>query len=508
MSSSHTEVKCKLSPIVNAESQTQFKIAVDDWIKPKAITDKNGGDGNLTVDGDFNSYYYSSSTSCEIIYDFGLSQKADLKRIQIFPRLNNLSSLEGSKVYGSQDGSTLVLLFSVNNVIPNWNVFETSTAGSWKYRYFHVKHSECRVAEIKFFGVLVFDISGLSSIQCNISYDPGNKSLLNKVEYRSDKTYYVSSVSPVEGPSSGGTAVTINGFFDGSSSQVKIGSSVCNISAQSTTQILCTTTARTSLTDTTFSITASSGDVALKGLSFRYIDRWSDSNTWGGEVPPTDGEIAFVPAGQVLLVDDPAIKVSAMVVEGRVEFEDSQDMTFDANYILVRGGEFFVSSEANRRVNRLVFTMHGNRGDKGLPGFDNKVIAVQNGHIGMYGQKRTPVWTELSATAAAGATSITLIENVDWKAGEKIILAPTGRNKQEYDIRIVKSVSNNVVQLETALQYTHFAQVLTFDGKSFNVRGEVGLLTRNIVFKGDSNSEANKFGGHIMMRGEELQVSG
>ena len=103
-----------------------------------------------------------------------------------------------------------------------------------------------------------------------------------------------------------------------------------------------------------------------------------------------------------------------MVVEGRVEFEDTQDQTFDASYVIIRGGEFYVSSETNRRQNKLVITMHGNRGDKGLPGFDNKVIAVQNGKIGMYGKLRNYVWTELATTANVGATSISLIVSVDW----------------------------------------------------------------------------------------------
>lgn len=31
------------------------------------------------------------------------------------------------------------------------------------------------------------------------------------------------------------------------------------------------------------------------------------------------------------------------------------------------------------------------------------------------------------------------------------------------------------------------------------MRAEVGLLSRNIVFKGDADTEATKYGAHIMM---------
>lgn len=34
------------------------------------------------------------------------------------------------------------------------------------------------------------------------------------------------------------------------------------------------------------------------------------------------------------------------------------------------------------------------------------------------------------------------------------------------------------------------------------MRAEVGLLTRNIVMKGDDDSEADEYGSHLMMTGK------
>lgn len=43
----------------------------------------------------------------------------------------------------------------------------------------------------------------------------------------------------------------------------------------------------------------------------------------------------------------------------------------------------------------------------------------------MYGQERSQTWTMLASTVSAGATTLTLQEDVDWVAGEKIVVAST-----------------------------------------------------------------------------------
>lgn len=43
----------------------------------------------------------------------------------------------------------------------------------------------------------------------------------------------------------------------------------------------------------------------------------------------------------------------------------------------------------------------------------------------MHGAPRTPSWTELSATADVGDTTLTLLEAVNWKLGDEIGIAST-----------------------------------------------------------------------------------
>ena len=49
---------------------------------------------------------------------------------------------------------------------------------------------------------------------------------------------------------------------------------------------------------------------------------------------------------------------------------------------------------------------------------------------------------------------------------------------------------------------------MTYDSKTTELRGEVGLLSRNVVVQGDQNSKKDEYGSHIMIRGEEGKVVG
>jgi len=78
---------------------------------------------------------------------------------------------------------------------------------------------------------------------------------------------------------------------------------------------------------------------------------WSDTETWGGDVPPLEGESVSIPKGQHLLVDiDTSPKLKAIIVEGSLIFAPHETdpnhlRTFDACYIIVMGGYMEVGTE-------------------------------------------------------------------------------------------------------------------------------------------------------------------
>lgn len=58
-----------------------------------------------------------------------------------------------------------------------------------------------------------------------------------------------------------------------------------------------------------------------------------------------------------------------------------------------------------------------------------------------------------------------------------------------------------MVTLTSPLSYEHYAGVQDFgNGDVLEMRGEVGLLSRNVLIRGDEATSArNKFGAHIML---------
>lgn len=59
----------------------------------------------------------------------------------------------------------------------------------------------------------------------------------------------------------------------------------------------------------------------------------------------------------------------------------------------------------------------------------------------MHGQLRNPTWTIVESTISPGDTSFTVVEPVDWKAGEVIAVAATGFDHRESEQMTIESVS-------------------------------------------------------------------
>jgi cell migration-inducing and hyaluronan-binding protein len=108
----------------------------------------------------------------------------------------------------------------------------------------------------------------------------------------------------------------------------------------------------------------------------------------------------------------------------------------------------------------------------------------------MIGTERTPTWTVLEQTVEAGQNKITLQREVDWKVGESIAIASTSFNGREAEERMITNIDNTdptkpVLTLDRPLEFRHFADTETYGDVEIDMRAEVGLLSRQIVFRGD-----------------------
>ena len=319
----------------------------------------------------------------------------------------------------------------------------------------------------------------------------------------------------------GGESVTFTGtnFHDSNTITVTIDNRVCAVTAQTATSVTCTTADKPYVPDTPVLVinVDGFGDVANMGKSFLYVSKWSLPETWGGDLPPQEGEAIQVPKGQHLLFDiDASPKLSFLNVEGSLIFPPSTDpnheRTFDAHYVLVKGN-MEVGTAEDRYTSKMTITMWSTKYDPNIPIFGNKVIGVNFGTLDMHGIERPITWTDLKTTAAAGATSITLNDmkdgaTLDWKVGEDIVIAPTtysGRDAEQRTIKTITNLDTNpVITFDGPLLTDHYAGVQTFGAGTANedsieMRAEVGLLTRNVKYRGDpEHTPDNQYGAVII----------
>jgi hypothetical protein len=324
----------------------------------------------------------------------------------------------------------------------------------------------------------------------------------------------LTAINPRFGKVQGGETVTFTGSNFGTSvSAVKVtlDGIDCPVQTVSDTQITCITGSRPGTPETSTVIRIEGyGYAATNGLVFRYVSYWSDEETWGNEFIPMEGDTLFIQKGVNLLVDvDSTPLLKAVLVEGSLIFPSDSDpehvRTFDAHYIFVKGGYMEVGTENDPYTSKLIITLHGNKQSPEIPIYGNKVIAVRHGILDMHGVPRNPTWTELDTTANPGEATITLVQAVDWKEGELIVIAPTGYDNDEAEERTIVSIDRSninkpILTLDRPLLFKHYAAIETYGTETLEMRAEVGLLTRNVVFRGDPDTSANnQYGAHIML---------
>ena len=422
---------------------------------------------------------------------------------------------------GSNDGVSYVDLFTMDEKLhEGWNYFKWEDGDQPKYRFYRFyaeKRGACKINEITFTGVETIDSSS-SSHTCDAKLVTGEtETRLNSVEYVGSLTPALSAINPRHGTVVGGDSVTFTGTqmsSDTSKYTIIIDGIVCEPTAATTTSVTCTTGKRPGLIPTSLYIyIEGQGLVSNRGLVFTYVNMWSQDTTWGGEFAPMEGESVWIPEGLNLYVDvDRTPVLKAIIVEGSLIFAPDADPNherfFDAHYIFINKGMMEVGTEEFPYTSKITITMHSSVEDPYIPIYGNKVIGVRYGTLDMHGIERTPTWTKLETTVEPGATVITLQEEVDWVAGEQISIASTefdGRQGEQRTI-IAVSADKKTLTLDQPLTYKHFAQTQYFgenDIDFIDMRAEVGLLTRNVAFRGDpETSIATEYGATMFFHSD------
>lgn len=135
-----------------------------------------------------------------------------------------------------------------------------------------------------------------------------------------------------------------------------------------------------------------------------------------------------------------------------------------------------------------------------------EIILTAAGMIGVWGnltirgKKVARSWVLLGSTAKHGDNTVTVEGDVTgWDIGSEILISPTGHDPHLGETRIIQDIVKGesgmtVIKLNSALEYEHYAgKEEQYEQRTVRVQGEVALLGRNVVVRGEGLGDDNKY---------------
>ncbi|XP_060067607.1 fibrocystin-L-like [Ylistrum balloti] len=349
--------------------------------------------------------------------------------------------------------------------------------------------------------------SDLALQQCDVKIivNSVTETLENAYTYDPALTPVIDDVTPKRGGTQGGTKLTISGSNFGLSqvttagcvSKVTIGGTLCNITKWTNSSIECVTEAHSKSERAGVRLeTGCNGKANEENARFHFVDVWSSVYTWGGAAAglPTAGDIVVIQKGQTILFDTDSPILKMLIIQGGELVFDEVDVELHAENILITdGGLLQVGTEDNPFEHRATISLHGHQRSKELPIYGTKSLAVREGTLDLHGLHRDITWTKLAHTAEAGDKHLNLQHEVTWQKGDLIVISTTGgvNSQTETEVVTIESVSsdNKTITLGSELANSHLGRSELVAGRRLDFSAEVGLLTRNVVVRGQSDPQ-------------------
>ena len=237
--------------------------------------------------------------------------------------------------------------------------------------------------------------------------------------------------------------------------------------------------------------------------------RWDDPATWEQNRVPTNGDIVGIPRDKRVELASATASLRGLWIDGSLTFAADADVSLTSRFAILTG-TLQAGTATQPYTKRAVVTMTGSDPQHDVLGMGTKgIIVMTGGLLKLHGELRL-AWTQLTANADVGATTMILKDDAStWRAGDKLALAPGGWDPREAEVVEVASVAGKVVSFKEPLRFPRTAQLKTIEGRTLDERPAVGLTTRNIVIRGADDADDIGLGGHVMvMSGGNAQVSG
>src|ERR1700733_6471459 len=231
--------------------------------------------------------------------------------------------------------------------------------------------------------------------------------------------------------------------------------------------------------------------------------RWSDPATWPDGQVPRAGDKVTIESGKDVVLDVSPPPLHGLTVDGKLSVSDKANLELTTEWILLRG-ELEIGTEAKPHTRKATITLTDNVPNEEIEGMGDRGIMILGGTLNLHGD-RTNSWTKLARTAEEGSSSIQVLDAKGWRVGDQIVLASTDFDAHQAERRTISDIKGNTITLDKKLDYMHFGRI-TF---GVDERGEVGMLTRNILIQASPDADKTMFGGHVMaMVTSKMYVSG
>lgn len=242
-------------------------------------------------------------------------------------------------------------------------------------------------------------------------------------------------------------------------------------------------------------------------LRMEMIHDWQDARVWGGSIPNAN-DVATIPVGSAVAMRN-TLNANRIIVNGDLVAGHNQNVSINTKNIMAMGANSLIEfgQDLAPYPGTANITLTANANDPEIMGMGNNFLGAMNGGVlEVHGVERKS-WTRLGANVAANSNQITLMEPVDWKAGDEIVIVSSRTDWNEAEKRTISAVSSNskVVTLSSNLNYPHVGVVKSYTDNSgarswdADLRAEVGLLSHNIKIQGNAAAASTGYGGHIMM---------
>lgn len=218
-----TTATFEIPPLITPVTlQTYPELGTTQKITPAAIISDSAANTKYSFDNVHSTYYTSNSTSCYIGIDSGPNTLINIKRIRYFPYNKWVIAAQFIKdaiFEASVDGTSYTQIGVVDQTVhAGWNSFLVNTNTNYRYvRMRHTNVSQCRLAELEVYGVLLNDVAvaSISSFTISAVYDDGfnQVTLNNAITYKTTTTPVITATLPTTLSVYGNELVSITGQY-------------------------------------------------------------------------------------------------------------------------------------------------------------------------------------------------------------------------------------------------------------------------------------------------------